>query len=228
MQWTHDYQLFLFDFDGLLVNTEELHYRAYIQMCAQRGFNLTWDFVRYSVAAHHSAEGLRDQIYAEFPDLQVMEPNWKVLHKEKNQAFMELIRQGPVPLMSGVAQLLYALQAENIPRCVVTHSTKELIDLIRQKHPLLDTIPYWITREDYTQPKPHPEAYQTAIARFSKPGDAIIGFEDSPRGFSALQQTVAKPLLICPTDSPYLPRMLAQGVKHYPTLDAIPMTTDLK
>lgn len=221
MKWIHNYQLFLFDFDGLLVNTEELHYRAYIEMCAARGFALPWDFVRYSAAAHHSAEGLRDQIYAEFPALQAQAPDWSVLHKEKNRAFCALVEKGPVPLMPGVERLLKALQAADIPRCVVTHSTQTLIDTIRRCHPLFDTIPYWITRGDYSQPKPHPEAYQTAIERYGKPGDAIIGFEDSPRGLSSLQQTSAKPVLICPNDAPYLPRLIAEGVIHYPSFDAI-------
>ena len=69
MQWIYKYQLFLFDFDGLLVDTESLHYQAYINMCATRGFDLTWNFHRYSEAAHHESTGLRDQIYAEFPKL---------------------------------------------------------------------------------------------------------------------------------------------------------------
>ena len=33
MDWIKKYQLFLFDFDGLLVNTEEMHFLAYKQMC---------------------------------------------------------------------------------------------------------------------------------------------------------------------------------------------------
>ena len=32
MRWISEYQLFLFDLDGLLVNTEELHYQAYKNM----------------------------------------------------------------------------------------------------------------------------------------------------------------------------------------------------
>lgn len=221
MRWIYDYQLFLFDFDGLLVNTEELQYQAYIRMCANRGFTLTWDFHRYCHAAHHLAEGLRDQIYAEFPALQAQEPNWSVLHTEKKNAFVQLIQEGPVHLMPGVAELLEALQKADIKRCVVTHSTKELIDIIRQKNSILDTIPNWITRQDYTTPKPNPECYLTAIAKFAKPDDQIIGFEDAPRGLNALRMTRALPILICSNDYPGLKAIDKAGILHFPSLEAV-------
>lgn len=223
MQWIFHYQLFLFDLDGLLVDTEKLHYQAYINMCAGRGYHLPWSFHRYSEAAHHESTGLRDQIYAEFPSLKAKESDWQVLYAEKKQMFMELLEKGAVPLMEGVKELLLALQQANIKRCVVTHSASQLIRTIRKQNPILDTIPHWITREDYTHPKPHPECYQIAIDRLGEPHDRIIGFEDSPRGLNALLETQAKPVLICPSDSPYLKSILSlhPQVQYYPSFSAI-------
>lgn len=223
MQWIFHYQLFLFDFDGLLVDTETLHYQAYIKMCAQRGFHLKWSFPRYSEAAHHQSTGLRDQIYAEFPALQAQEPDWDILYAEKKRFFLDLIENGTVPLMPGSAHLLLALQEAGINRCVVTHSATALIQRIRQQNPILDTISHWITREDYTHPKPDPECYQLAIDKLAQPNDRIIGFEDSPRGLQALLETKAKPVLICPPHSPYLNQTLALhiNVQYYPDFMAI-------
>lgn len=219
MQWIHHYQLFLFDFDGLLVNTEELHYQAYIRMCAQRGFRLTWDFVRYSAAAHHEATGLREQIYAEFPALQAQEPRWEVLYEEKKAAFMQILQEGAIQLMPGVASLLAALEKANIPRCVVTHSPLKVVSLIRQNNPILNTIPHWITREDYEQPKPSPQCYQLAIQRLAHPQQRVIGFEDSPRGLKALLGTCARPVLVCPPQSPYLKDTLTPTIAYYPSFE---------
>lgn len=223
MQWIFRYQLFLFDFDGLLVDTERLHYQAYIDMCVHRGFRLPWSFHRYSEAAHHESTGLRDQIYAEFPELQLQEPDWHVLYEEKKRLFLALLEQGTVPLLPGVKELLLALQRANIKRCVVTHSATSLIEKIRKQNPILDTIPEWITREDYSHPKPHPECYQIAIKKLKERGDSIIGFEDSPRGLQALLETEAKPVLICPADSPYLEQVLKshKNVEYYPSFFAI-------
>lgn len=226
MHWITHYQLFLFDFDGLLVDTEHLHYQAYIHMCEQRGFKLNWNFHRYSEAAHHKSTGLRDQIYAEFPELYAEQPDWQVLYEEKKNIFLHLITQKEVPLMPGVKELLFALERACIKRCVVTHSAASLIKRIRKQNPILDSIPHWLTREDYTQPKPHPECYQTAIANHSQNQDNIIGLEDSPRGLEALLGTRAIPTLICPSDAPYLSTILnrdsfPKSIHYYPSLLAI-------
>ena len=36
------YQLFLFDLDGLLVDTERFHYEAYVEMGLKYGFCIDW------------------------------------------------------------------------------------------------------------------------------------------------------------------------------------------
>lgn len=222
MKWIHEYQLFLFDFDGLLVNTEEIHYLAYKNMCAARGLDLDWSFSRYCEAAHYDAEALRHQIYAKFPLLQQAEPNWSVLYAEKKQAVLTLLRQGAVQLMPGAEKLLQELHKANIARCVVTHSADDLVNLIRQQHPILNTIPHWFTREHYSHPKPNPECYQKAIATFSQPGDRVIGFEDTPRGLTALLGTDATSVLVCQAKYPEIPSFISKGALHYSSLDKLP------
>src|SRR3990167_8292628 len=102
MDWIQQYSFILLDFDGLLVNTEALHFRAYQKMCADRGFALTWDFSKYASIAHSSAEGLRLSIYADFPALNNQEPDWTVLYAEKKKAYQDLLLLGEIQLMPGV------------------------------------------------------------------------------------------------------------------------------
>jgi beta-phosphoglucomutase len=222
MQWIHHYNLFLFDFDGLLVNTEFLHFEAYKRMCQSRGHTLAWDFPRYCLAAHYEATGLRDQVYAEFPQLQSQEPDWDVLYQEKKQHFIDILLADPVPLMPGVQLLLDQIQKADIPRVVVTHSAGELVNLIREKNPVLNSIPHWITREDYKQPKPNSECYNKAIEVYAKEGDAVIGFEDSPRGMTALLGSTAKPVLICPPEHPGCLKFSSHpAITFFPSFEAI-------
>lgn len=222
MHWIKQFTLFLFDFDGLLVNTEEIHYLAYKRMCAARGVALKWDFNQYCQVAHYSAEGIRDQMYAQYPDLLAQEPSWDVLYAEKKRAIVDLLNEGAVHPMPGVERLLRALENASIPRCVVTHSPNELISIIRRKNPIFDTIPHWFTREHYSHPKPHPECYLKAIDILAKPKDKIVGFEDTPRGLKALLPTRAKPVLICEIPYPEIASFTASGVFHFPTFEAIP------
>jgi len=86
----------------------------------------------------------------------------------------------------------------------------------------LATIPHWITRYDYTHPKPHPECYETAIDKFAKADDRIIGFEDTVRGLRALQATRALPVLICHPEVDWLEDVKEEGVSHYKSFLDIP------
>lgn len=219
MKWIHDFQLFLFDFDGLLVNTEHLHYQAYVNMLAKRGANLKLSFANFLELAHFNSTAWREALYAEIPDL---EPNWEIIYLEKKTAYLNLLTSGKVELMPGVTRLLKALDQAKIRRCVVTNSILDHIKLLRARLPILETIPKWITREDYEKPKPSPECYLKAIELYGKKGDRIIGFEDSVRGLQALKQTPAFPVLICPSHHPLLEIALEGNVVHFESLEEIP------
>jgi beta-phosphoglucomutase len=220
MEWIEDYQLFLFDFDGLLVNTEELHYKAYQLTCKEYGFELGLDFPEYCKLAHYRAEGLMENLCGRFPEIEKL--GWNVFYKKKTDTISNLIDQGAVQLMPGVEALLERLEAADKKRCVVTHSPDRIINPIRSSHKILDTIPVWITREYYTNPKPHPECYQTAIERLAKPEDRIVGFEDSPRGLRAMMGTRAQPVLISEISYPEIGEFIKEGAFHYPSFEAIP------
>jgi HAD superfamily hydrolase (TIGR01509 family) len=222
MKWIKNYNLFLFDFDGLLVNTEELHCAAYHEMCRARGFDLDWDLNTFFRSAHVSATALKENIYRKFPELHAQEPRWEVLYEEKKAAYQKLLQKGGLKLLPGVSELLEALSAANIPRCVVTNSPKIQVEEIKQQLPLLKTIPHWVTRECYQKPKPDPESYLKGIETAGKGGDKIIGFEDSMRGLKALLGAgVQDALLICPADHPQLEEPIPQGVRHFTSFSRI-------
>ncbi len=218
MNWIHNYQLFLFDFDGLLVNTEEIHFAAYKRMCQLYGYDLNWTFQKYCKLAHYKSDAVQKQLFKEMPGLKQKEPSWDMLYAHKRQAVLDLIQEGAVHLMPGAEILLSALDKAQIPCCVVTHSPEILIQEIRKQNPILNTISHWITRENYKHPKPNPECYRVAIERFAKAGDKIIGFEDTPRGLSALMGTSAEPVLISQIPYPEIPTFVKNGARHYHSL----------
>ncbi|MCE5294526.1 MAG: HAD family phosphatase [Chlamydiales bacterium] len=215
MRWISEFQLFLFDLDGLLVNTEELHFGAYKRMVERRGYFLPWSFTKYFSIAQQDAEAPKRHIYQEFPELLKEEPNWSVLYAEKKKAFLELLETESAPLMPGVEQLLSTLMQYGVKRVVVTHSPRHFVDILCEKNPVLQTIPNWITREDYDMPKPAPDGYLKAIAEFAKPNDKVVGFEDSSRGLRSLMATSATPVLINSIDDALCASSRAQGVKVF-------------
>ena len=218
MQWIHDFDLFLFDFDGLLVNTEHLHYQAYVNVIEDMGHRLNLSFSNFIELAHFNSKAWREAIFKEIPEL---EPEWKTLYKKKKENYLSLVGAGKVDLMPGVKELLSALDQAKIFRCVVTNSPLEQTQLLSSQIPILKTIPKWIAREDYEKPKPNSECYLKAIELYGKPGDRIIGFEDSIRGLHALLGTPALAVLICPKHHLLLEIALDKGGVHFESMASI-------
>ncbi len=221
MQWIKNYQLFLLDFDGLLVNTEEIHYQAYKMMCHNRGVDFNWSFDKYCLTAHYHADAFRGQLFEEFPELPKQEPNWSILYEEKKQALLKIVDEGNVHLMPGADAFLQFLKDFNRVHCVVTNSPQELIQKIKNQISAINTIPHWVTREAYSHPKPHPECYLKAVERFAKPGEKVIGFEDTPRGMRALLAAGVKAVMISQSKYPEIPAFLEQGALYFPSLEAL-------
>lgn len=163
-------------------------------MCQNRDFILPWDFATYCTIAHANASNLKENTYALFPSLR--ENRWEVLYAEKTQAYLEILNEEQIELMPGADFFLQQLEKKEKSRCVVTNSSKEQITIIKEKIPILRSIPHFITREAYQKPKPDPECYLLAIEHFAKSHDRIIGFEDSFKGLMALAKAGVDPVLI--------------------------------
>lgn len=220
MNWIQDYQLFLFDFDGLLVDTEPMHYASYMEMCRRRGCEMKWDFRRFCLEAHGKAMGIWDALGREFPGIYAQDPR-EVLYEEKKQIYVELLKEARFELMEGVVPLLKALDESGIARAVVTNSPRAHIEIIKKSLPILQTIPVWITREDYVNAKPAPDGYLKAIEMLASPGDRIIGFEDTLKGLKALLSAGAEGVLVCPADHEHVKECAPLGAKHFEKLSSI-------
>jgi beta-phosphoglucomutase len=222
MKWIQKFQLFLLDFDGLLVNTEHFHYLAYQMLLAKRGLDLGWTYDQYCIEAHLRISRLKEAIYDKFPHLIETEPSWEALYKEKKNIYENLLQGGNIQFMPGALSFLEVLQSARVNRVVVTNSTKQQVDFIKGKLPILQNIPHWITREDYIEAKPSAECYLRAIALYGKTGDHIIGFEDTVKGLTALMQTSATAVLISKSDPSHFAPLLPEGVIQYPSLEDLP------
>ena len=217
MRWIQQFDLFLLDMDGLLVDTEKLHFQAYQSLCAQHNAELPWDFPGYLGVAHSSHDGLKNALLP-----LIGGDDWSPLYALKKKFYEQLLAKGNLEMMPGVGAFVEELATVRAKRCVVTHSTKEQAEVIKHFLPALKTIPMWITREDYDNPKPAPDGYAKAIEVLADPGDKIVGFEDSLRGIQSLQGTHAMPVLVCDPSHPQLRSSHLDGVQHFTSFTKIP------
>lgn len=189
------WQIFLFDFDGTLVNSEKLQHQAYLQAAKEYGIDFSPDFNGYTQLAHFSDHAVKDLICNLSKNL-----NWNAFYADKKRIYLQILENSTLELMEGVDALLKKLAEKDVITCVVTHSAKEQTRSFIKRLPILDTIDHWITREDYNLPKPFPDSYQKAIAKVkSDPAQRVIGFEDTVRGLEALLAVEADPILVSNT-----------------------------
>lgn len=213
------YQVFLFDFDGLLVDTEPVHFLSYIEMCRRNGWDLDWSFERFCKEAHEKAGGIWEGLSKLFPTFPVGDrERIEALYREKKEIYVALLEQGGLRLMPGVEELILALQSWGGKCAVVTNSPKDHIEKIKEVFPILREIPLWITREDYSEPKPSPEGYLKAVSLLSVPGDRIVGFEDTLKGAQALFAAGVDTVLVCPEQAPHVKQIVALGGSHVSSL----------
>src|SRR5579863_5057729 len=120
MQWMDDYQLYLFDLDGLLVDTEPLHYGAYEKACLKCGAPWPYTFEQYCKVAHAEQDGIKKAFHSDFPKL--LKGTWDAIAAEKKKIYMECLDSSAVALMPGVERFLSALFNRKKTVCVVTNS----------------------------------------------------------------------------------------------------------
>lgn len=190
------YDVILFDFDGLLVDTEPLHFFAYKEMCLRNRVVLNWDFTRFCQEAHGSANGIWKAFQKEYPEL-LENSSQDLLYREKKEIYQKLLKTASLKFMPGVETLLQALATSNILSAVVTNSPRSQVEFIRKKLTLLHVIPLWVAREDYALAKPEPDGYLFAMERLGKK-KRVIGFEDTLKGIHALQAAGIEAVLVAP------------------------------
>ncbi len=199
-----EYDLFCFDFDGLLVNSEPLHKAAYEK--ALHDFNLKdeVDFLTYCSYAH-CRDGSRLKTLYKSLFSSINDKIWDEIIRAKQKHYLEIIKNQPLSLMPGASDLITTLLDEGKSLCVVTNSSNIHTLPFRETFPILQKIPLWITKDDVSRTKPHPDGYIKALMHYAQiPKSRAVGLDDALKGIIAIQNADISPLLVCDKKHPQL------------------------
>ncbi|MBM4088793.1 MAG: HAD family phosphatase [Planctomycetes bacterium] len=167
----------LWDNDGVLVDTEELYFRASRQILAKVGIELTEDvFKEISLKRGQSTMMLAAE--RGFGPEQLAQ-----LRAERNRIYAESLAVEPLAV-DGAEDVLRTLHGK-VRMGVVTSTWREHFDIAHRRTGLPRFLDFVITNEEYQHSKPHPEPYLTALERYRiHPADCIV-VEDSERGLAS-------------------------------------------
>jgi HAD superfamily hydrolase (TIGR01509 family) len=177
----------IFDFDGVIADTEPLHFRSFQQVIGAAGMRCSWeeyvrDFIGFDdrdlFRAAHAKLGLP-----------LCDADVRRLVAAKAEAFMALTREG-VPVYEGVPEVVHAA-AERFPVAICSGALRSDIEPILAQLGLTDTLSVRVTAEDVVASKPDPTCYRLAVERLSvASGRALraggcLAIEDTPTGIKA-------------------------------------------
>ena len=173
-------KVILFDMDGVLMNTEALHYAIWQQVFAERG--LTIDFEHYKGCIGSTNARLMELIDEGYGvDFRGDES----LIQRFFQRRQEHIRTHGVPPIEGVAPTLAQLQAQGYRMAVASSSPRTSIESCLHSLQLESFFEVLFSSEQVARPKPAPDVFLAAAAAMgAAPADCVV-VEDSTNGTRA-------------------------------------------
>lgn len=166
----------IFDFDGVVVDSEVLHYRAYGEVLAEFGLSVdkaTYGrvFIGQGIGAQWAHETLGVPLTPE-----------EIIARKR--PILERLLRAEVELMPGAADALERLAAE-FPLALATNSRLSDVEIALDRFDLRGRFAHLVTREDYERGKPAPDAFLAALDALGLPAARCVVIEDSEKGVRA-------------------------------------------
>ena len=213
MKNIYDYSLYLLDLDGTIINSELLHYKSYKLAIGKYNINIDFEYNDYVKLVHGINSTFKTIIKSYVND-------FNEFYKFKESIFESLKHE--LQFIDGAKIFLNQLLEKNKKICIVTHSSKDRVAIIKSQLPLLNKIEFWVTKNTCINKKPNPECFIRAIKMFNIPFNEIIAFEDSYKGFKSLDMIPITKVIIQDSNYYYYNHMTCSNkFLNYNNIDII-------
>jgi HAD superfamily hydrolase (TIGR01509 family) len=172
----HDFSL-LFDLDGTLVNTDELHFGAFQVLLGERGRSMTIETYQARIMG-----ATNDVIMREFfPDVPASEH--QALADRKEALFRASVTH--LQPIAGALQVFEWARSRGVPIAVVTNAPRANAEMMLNGLELADRIDALVIGDELARGKPDPLPYLTGLERLGGHAGRALAFEDSLSGIRA-------------------------------------------
>jgi beta-phosphoglucomutase len=175
----------VFDFDGVIVDSEPLHFRSLRDVLLSEGVEITEEEYLGRLLAYDDRGAIRRAL--EHHHEPVDPDRMERLAAQKVARFAELIPE--IPVFAGAAELVRGLEAE-VPLAIASGARHEEVDAILRGVGLRDAFVTIVGAEDAPRTKPDPAPYLEAARRLASRSDGLplsdcLAFEDSMPGIAS-------------------------------------------
>lgn len=177
----------IFDVDGTLAETEEVHRRAFNEAFAAAGLPWAWDAPLYAelLGVAGGKERMRHYIEASGAQPALDAAAIARLHRDKTARYAALVATGEVVLRPGVARLLDEAEAAGLRLAVATTTSPASVDALLRATLGPDSLARFavIAAGDVVAAKkPAPDIYLMALEALHLAPGQCIAIEDTPNG----------------------------------------------
>lgn len=170
----------LFDMDGVIVDTEPLHRKAYLKMFEEFGMHV--DEALYSTFTGASTKRVCETLCEKFQ----LEESWEDLAAIKRNYFKNFFDTDPeFDLIPGVKELITHYHDNGIKLVLASSAHMNTINWVFDKFHLHPYFQAKISGADLRESKPHPEIFELAAELAREPRDNCMVIEDSTNGIRA-------------------------------------------
>lgn len=215
----------VFDFDGVLAETEPLHYAAFQDVLAPLGLGLSW--AQYA------------DVYLSFNDRDVFQKRFRSarralsekeaenLIEAKGRAFIKRLESDVDVLRPGVVELVRCLSGR-VPLGICSCALPGDIEPILHRARLMSAFDVIVTAREAPASKPDPSGYRLTLERLahlfpsrSISGGRSVAVEDSPGGIAAAR---AAGLRVLAVEGSYAADALQEADRVVSTLKTISLS----
>jgi len=190
----------LFDFDGTLVNTEEISQKLYPSVYKHFGFKIS---KAQGLLLRSTGYPLKDQLYAKWYGKAMTKEVKAKLWDYFINTFDQYIAKHPIKLKQGTIDIFKYLKDKNIPIVIVSATAKDRIIKQMKQLDIYKYVSLIVSTFSVRLGKPNPDVYLYALKQLKLKAKDVIAVEDSPNGvISACRakiSTIMVPDLTYPT-----------------------------
>jgi HAD superfamily hydrolase (TIGR01509 family) len=174
----------IFDVDGTLSETEELHREAFNETFAAEGLDWHWDQALYAellavtggkerIAFHQQRSGFEPALSSE---------RIAALHAAKTRLYTSKVAGGGVALRPGIRRILYDAKDAGLRLAIATTTSRPNIDALLAAAAPLPDFDVIAAGDEVKAKKPAPDVYELALTRLGLAPEACLAIEDTENG----------------------------------------------
>ena len=189
----------VFDFDGIIVDSEPLHYRAFQKLLEPIGAGYSWDEYVEKYMGFDDRDAFREAFRVN--GLELGDERLATLISAKASMFHEVAAEG-VKSYPGAVELIRRLSGK-IPLAICSGALLSDVEPVLGMLSIQDAFDCIITADDVSASKPDPASYALAVQRLQQlfPGQEIspsssVAIEDTPAGITSAKGAGLKVLSV--------------------------------